>query len=442
MAGSPQFVPESGVGALKARRRGSKLPARLSWWGCLFEVWAEPTGGAMRIGMFAWESEDSIPVTAVASHISGLSRTLAARGHEVHVITRRAEGQPEDETLGGVHWHRPSFELLPDFIEEIQGMCRSFVRCLDEVERQAGPVEILHAHDWTTCNAGVWAAEDRDAPLTVTLHSIESARVGRTDLDPVQARVAAHEESGCAHAARVITVAHSLRRQIMERYGVPEWRSEVVYNGVDLQRFAGFVDPGAVKSRYGLGPLVPMVLFPGPLEYRFGPDLLLEAMPAVLRERPELAAVFAGDGPMREDLQRRADELGLAEAIRWAPAADRTERVDLVCAADAICSPGRNDPFSPVVLQAWAAAKPVVVSLDGGPGEYVWHDVNGVQVHPRPDAVAWGIAHLFADFEWARWVGRNGRAAAETAFTWDRAAAHTEEVYQRARMEAAQGFSV
>ena len=66
-------------------------------------------------------------------------------------------------------------------------------------------------------------------------------------------------------------------------YEVPDWKASVVYNGVSIHRFDAEVDPGAVKMALGIGPVDPMVLFAGRLEWQKGPDLLVEAIPAVLR---------------------------------------------------------------------------------------------------------------------------------------------------------------
>ena len=57
--------------------------------------------------------------------------------------------------------------------------------------------------------------------------------------------------------------------------------------------------------------------------------------------------------------------------------------------------------------------------------------VNGLKVDATPDSIAWGLGTLFTNFEWARWMGRNGRIAAETAFSWDTIAGHVVDVYRR-----------
>ena len=105
------------------------------------------------------------------------------------------------------------------------------------------------------------------------------------------------------------------------------------------------------------------------------------------------------------------------------------ELADLFEACDIVAVPSRNEPFGIVILEGWSANKPVVSTKRGGPAEFVWHEVNGLQVDDTPDSVAWGLGTLLADHDRCRWMGRNGRAAVDAAFSWDNIAGQTEEVY-------------
>ena len=113
-----------------------------------------------------------------------------------------------------------------------------------------------------------------------------------------------------------------------------------------------------------------------------------------------------------------------AETLRryaWEIGAERS--------ADVVAVPSRNEPFGIVILEAWSAHKPVVSTKRGGPAEFVWHEVNGLQVDDTVESVAWGLGTLLADHNRCRWMGRNGRAAVDAAFSWDNIAEQTEEVY-------------
>ena len=97
--------------------------------------------------------------------------------------------------------------------------------------------------------------------------------------------------------------------------------------------------------------------------------------------------------------------------------------------SQAVCVPSRNEPFGIVVLEAWSAGKPVIATVNGGPKELIWHGVTGLRINPKPESIAWGVGTLFTNFEWARWMGSNGRVAVENAYTWDAVADSTLSLY-------------
>ncbi|KAF6000687.1 hypothetical protein F1559_001296 [Cyanidiococcus yangmingshanensis] len=103
--------------------------------------------------------------------------------------------------------------------------------------------------------------------------------------------------------------------------------------------------------------------------------------------------------------------------------------VELFKACDVVCVPSRNEPFGIVVLEAWASGKPVVVTKNGGPREFVSHDVEGYQIDASPDSIAWGICKCFENFEHSRFMGEQGRKKAHQQFSWDHIAELTNNVY-------------
>ncbi len=384
----------------------------------------------MRIAMFSWETLHSSAIGGVATHVSELAAALARRGHQVHVFTRPGHGLGSVQQVGQVWYHYCPHDLDHDFVDEIQAMCRSLVWHFSETEKHVGRFDVVHSHDWLTADAVRWLKRDRrEHRAVLTMHSTEYGRCGNSFWDGASARIRECEWHGTYVADRVIAVSSTLKEELAQIYGLPAWKCDVIYNGVPVQEFDVGVDAGLVKRRYALGPLDPTVLFCGRLCLQKGPDLLLEAVPGLLRYYENAKFVFVGDGHMLGDLQRRAGELGVRNATRFLGHLKGAPRVDLFKACDAVCMPSRNEPFGIVALEAWAAGKPVVASQVGGPNEYVWHGVTGLKIQPSVDSVGWGIGTLFSNFEWARWMGQNGRYAAETAFTWDIAAERTERCY-------------
>ncbi|MCP4624585.1 MAG: glycosyltransferase family 4 protein, partial [bacterium] len=259
----------------------------------------------------------------------------------------------------------------------------------------------------------------RNRKTVFTIHSSEYGRCGNVFHDGRSAVVREHERAGTYWADHVITVSQSLKNEIMWMYEVPDWKASVVYNGVNVHHWDGWIDPASVKQKYEIAPMAPMILFVGRMVYQKGPDLLVGAIPFILDYYPDATFVFAGDGEMRMFVEDRARQLNVFDATRFVGFKTGWELVDLYKACDVVCVPSRNEPFGIVVLEGWSAGKPVIATVNGGPNEYLWHEVNGLKIHPTPDSAAWGLGTLFTDFERARWMGENGRIAVEKGFTWD-----------------------
>lgn len=384
----------------------------------------------MRIAMFSWETLHSRAIGGVAAHVTELGAALQRRGHEVHIFTRPGYGSGGVRQIDGVWYHYCPHCLNCSLVDETQEMCRSFVWHFLQTEDHIGGIDVIHAHDWLASNAVVWIKEMRPLHRAIlTMHSTEYGRSGNHFWDGASARIRDHERHGTYCVDRVIAVSAALKGELMWMYNLPDWKCWAIYNGVPVHNFDGFLDPGAVRARYGIGPMDPMVLFCGRLALQKGPDLLLEAVPGLLRHHARAKFVFAGDGSMRGDLECRARHLGVAHATRFLGYRTGRELSELYKACDVVCLPSRNEPFGITALESWAAGKPVVASQNGGPGEFIWHNVNGLKVYPTPESVGWGIGTVFTNFDWARWMGANGRRAAETAFNWDTIAEQTERCY-------------
>src|SRR5262245_3730980 len=133
----------------------------------------------MRIAMLSWESLHSICVGGVGVHVTELAAALERKGHDVHVFTRMGRGQNHYDRIDGVHYHRCPFDLHPNFVDEVNNMCRSFVHHLFRVEDYSGfHFDIVHAHDWLAGNAMIWVKHQKNRRGILTIHSTEYGRCG------------------------------------------------------------------------------------------------------------------------------------------------------------------------------------------------------------------------------------------------------------------------
>ncbi len=385
----------------------------------------------MKIAILSWESLHSVSIGGVGAHVTELACALERKGNEVHLFTRMGKwDHAQYELIHNVHYHRVPYTGHPDFIEDVNNMCRAFVDAVFHVENYMGAhFDIVHAHDWLTSNAMVWIKQGRGRKGILTMHSTEYGRCGNNFYAGRAARIRDHERHGTFCADKVIAVSNTLKNEVMWMYNVPDWKVSVIYNGVSPQHFDVAIDAGHVKQRFHIGPVDPMVLFAGRMTYQKGPDLLVETIPYILRYHPNTKFVFAGDGDMRWGLERRAQHLGVAHATRFLGHQNQWGLRDLFKSCDCVCVPSRNEPFGIVILEAWSACKPVVATESGGPSEIIWPNVTGYKVWANPNSIAWGIGTLFTNFEHARWMGIKGREAVDKIFSWDVIAGHTLGVY-------------
>lgn len=110
------------------------------------------------------------------------------------------------------------------------------------------------------------------------------------------------------------------------------------------------------------------------LHWKKGFDVLLEA----LQQLPDCVAWIAGDGPLKEELHKLADDLGVAERVRWL--GWRNDRERLLKACDICVFPSRYEPFGTVMVDAWAMQVPLIAADAQGPAAYVRNGENGLLI--------------------------------------------------------------
>lgn len=385
----------------------------------------------MRIAILTWESLYSTTVGGVAVHTSELSAALAEKGHQVHLFTRRMPNQGSHDVIEGVHYHRCSYPSHPDFVEDVNNMCRAMVDHFFLVEDLVGKFDIVHAHDWLCANAMIWIKKGRDHKCVFTIHSTEYGRCGNAFTGGRSIRVRDQERAGTYWADKIIAVSQATKDEIVWMYEVPEEKVSVINNGVDWERFDIHVESGQEKQKYNIAPLDPTVLFCGRLVWQKGADILVEAIRGIVNKYPAAKFIFAGDGDQRGTLEARVRHLNISQAVRFVGFKEGEDLVKLFKLCDVVCVPSRNEPFGIVVLEAWSASKPVVVTEIGGPKYYVEHEINGLKISPRVDSVFWGIDRIFSNFDRARWMGNNGRNAVENRFSWSRISSNNIELYEK-----------
>lgn len=229
-------------------------------------------------------------------------------------------------------------------------------------------------------------------------------------------------------ADRVTTVSQAMKNELNAHYQIPLEKIAVIPNALEAGHVKLRVDRARIRRKYGIDRTAPIILSIGRLEYQKGPDILLEAIPAVLREQPSARFLFAGEGSMRLRLETRRNSLGVAHAAHFVGFVPYSELLEILNSADIVCIPSRNEPFGIALLQAWAAEKPVVATDVGGLGENIDDGVDGLKVSPIPSSLAQAICNLLASPAAMKKLGKNG-AKRVKSFSWSKIASLLLDTY-------------
>jgi glycosyltransferase involved in cell wall biosynthesis len=212
--------------------------------------------------------------------------------------------------------------------------------------------------------------------------------------------------------------------------GAPSDDVAVVYSGIEVERFSWHADdrPSVARRLLGLPESRPLVLVPARLHPMKGHIDLLAAVPLLLCREPRALVVLAGDGPLRAVLPAAVESAGLADAVRFLGQVDDMPR--LMAAADVVALSSRVEGLPSVIMEAFAARRPVVATAVGGVPEAVQDGVTGWLVPPRaPDMLADAIAAALGDERESARRATAGQQVVLERFTARQAAERLQDLY-------------
>lgn len=361
-----------------------------------------------------------------------LTKELARLGHEVHVIAPKVTGCGKESAEEGLFVHRLNFLNKP-FLAALS-FWFSLRKDFSSLERRVGGFDIVHDNGLSGFSLNSSAVS---SPRAVTIHhlarttlkAIEASLLGRVRNLRGEIAISPLIEPLCMKRAdRIIAVSQFTKRDIMGVFGIPESRIEVIYHGVHPEDYV-FPEVAKVKLRSTLGiNSQPMILFVGKLTPRKGVDILLRALPQVLKE-VKGKLVLAGSGNQR-DYQYLAQTLSISDKLRFlGRVPDNTLRL-LYSSCDLFVLPSRLEGLGIVILEAMAAGKPIVATNVGGIPELIESGQNGILVEANNEGeLASAIVKVLSDKSLARAIGENNMKKVRERFSWEVAAQKTECVY-------------
>ncbi len=352
-----------------------------------------------------------------------LARSLAPIGYESVVGVFRNSHCPHTEIAEAAKLEGLKVEIIPCDGKVDRSAVDAIRRCL-----RIHSVDLVHTHGYKANLYGYWAARGTGVPLVATYHLDWPDRGLALRLYHLLDRLVVRRFSKIAAVSEA--VARSLRRS-----GIPSARITTIDNGIDLSPFA--------QARPTLREEMPqrpkmLIGLVGRLTSQKGCEYFLRAAQKVLVGFPEALFVLVGEGPDRIKLEALAQELNIRERVIFA--GHREDMPGVYSSLDVLVLPSINEGLPMTLIEAMAAARPVVATPVGAVPKLVVPERTGLLANPRdPENLAAAIGRLISDPDLRRRLGADGQAWVMRRFSAGAMARKYVEIYQEAAAKLIDG---
>ena len=350
----------------------------------------------------------------VQGQVMGLARALRKMGHEVRVLGP-CDGAPPDTFVTPIGESLPTVAngsiapLAPDPSAALRT-----IRVLRDEQ-----FDVLHIHEPLTPGASITALVMRTAPIVATFHAAGESLSYKYLSAPLKGFASAIDHRVAVSKDAVL---------LAQRYIGGDY--QILPNGVELDRFIASSQNTSIT--HGDSSLIRRsIFFCGRHEPRKGLEVLLQAH-ATLPDNVDLW--IASEGPETERLKR---EWAGDSRIMWLGRINDAEKAKRLSQADVFCAPSLGgESFGVVLIEAMAAATPIVASALDGYMNVATHEVDALLVEPNdPAALEAALRRILLDQELAHRLVLRGQERA-TGFSMVQLASTYVDIYRRVIAES------
>lgn len=347
----------------------------------------------------------------ITSYILTLGEALVKSGHKVWVASSGGNAVSRLEATGIKHVtinirtkSEVSYKLWLSFGP------------LNRLIREEG-IDIIHVQTRVTQVLGTWLSRAAGVKMLSTCHGFFKTRWFRKAFP-------------CWGQA-VIAISKPVARHLKEDFKVAPDKVHLIANGIDLKRFTAVDDQmrRAARKKWGIAD-TPLIGIIARLSDVKGIDILIKAMPAIIKEIPSAHLLIAGQGPEENALKKLTESLSLTAQIHFKDTIDQTH--ELLCALDVFVMPSLMEGLGLSVMEAQASGIPVVASRVGGLVDLIEDGKSGYLVPVNdPGALADRIIGVLKGPESSRAMARQARINVERHFSVERMLKQTLEIYEQ-----------
>lgn len=342
----------------------------------------------------------------LSTHVEILMDALKNAGHEAHLIQGGAAQPSKLSKL---------FCLLTAFGNKDLYISRNFkavlkrIKGMVEQELSSFRPDVIHTHDVYASYAVLDAVKNKNVPVVQTVHgpALYEAQMGGVDKLPAYKQVIIDCETAAFKKVKYFIAVDTGQADILVNdYGVSRDKISVIFNCVNVEEVKELSVTNAELPVSG-----PFMLVPRRLVEKTGVRYAVEAMSLLKDKKSQL--VIAGQGPLRADLEKLAEQLNVTDRVKFLGAVPRPQLLPLFAKAKCVIVPsvpasGVVEATSLAVTEAMAAETVPVASGIGGLAELIENDVTGVLVQPADArALASAIDKLLEDDAYRNGIIKN-----------------------------------
>jgi UDP-glucose:(heptosyl)LPS alpha-1,3-glucosyltransferase len=351
---------------------------------------------------------------------SSFIENLANDGHEIHIFAIKWQA---DSRYKNIHFHKVPAITIISFFRDLSFAVSSFFL----LKKQRESFDIIQTHD-KTLYQDIYRAGDGCHIEWLKQRWKRTGIAGKISvlLNPYHWLILAIERSifKKRRFKKIIAISEMVKKNIIDNYGVSPFDIEVVYNGVDTEKFHP-QNKKAYKSKlrqkYGLKDDDFVVLFVGSGFERKGVRYLIEAVESVSGPVSLMIVGKGSQGKLRHMARRQ-------KIIFCGPQRDIYK---YYAAADIFVFPTMYEPFGNVHLEALASGLPVITTKNSGASEIIKDDTHGFIVEEPEDVkdIAERIQMFVNDRDKLQSMSENARILAEE-FTFKKHMGKVLELYK------------
>ncbi len=228
--------------------------------------------------------------------------------------------------------------------------------------------DVIHAHDWLTCRAGLRARMVSGKPLIIHIHSIEADRSGQPyGGNPIVREI---EAVSLMMSDHIIAVSQHTKDGIVREYGIPADKIEVIHNSIDPSDLAPLDGNNAYRYLDAMKSLgYRVVVNVGRLSVQKGLVNLLQSYAKAVQYAPKSFLLIVGSGEQYYELISLAADLGIGDKVLFTDFQRGKNWRDAFAIGDIFVMPSISEPFGITPLEAIGYGTPALISKQSGVSE-------------------------------------------------------------------------